>query len=211
MIMNLFLKGSLIGFFIAMPVGPVGLLCIQHSLRRGLLAGMMAGMGAAFADAFYGGVAGFGVSLISHTVTKYQIFFQIVGTILLWYLGIKIFKSKPRKVEDGDQTFSLSQIFFSTFLLTLTNPLTLFCFAAIYPSLGIIPIEHEKLSTVILTFGVFLGAAIWWMILTFGVNRIGKRYRLHSSPLLNRLSGGILAGCGCLTSFSVLKQLFFFA
>lgn len=211
MLTGLFLKGALIGFSIAMPVGPVCMLCIQHSLRRGLLAGLIAGSGAALADAFFGCMAGFGVSLLSHIMTRYQIWFQILGALILWYLGIKIFKSQPTKMEAPEVSFSCSRIFFSTFALTLTNPLTLLCFAAIYTSLGITPSDEELLPGIVLTLGVLLGATIWWMILTFTVSLIGKRFQLSSSPLFNRISGGILTGCGCLTSLSALKQLLFFA
>lgn len=211
MLTGLFLKGSLIGFSIAMPVGPVGMLCIQHSLRRGLFAGLVAGLGAALADAFYGGMAGFGISLLSYELTHYQMWFQLIGALILCFLGIKIFKSKPAHIEAPEMTFSFSRIFISTFVLTLTNPLTLLCFAAIYTSLGITPSDQEILPGAILTLGVLLGAIAWWILLTFGVTLIDRKYHLTSSPLLNRVSGGILTGCGCLASLSILKQLIFFA
>lgn len=211
MLVSLFLKGSLIGFSIAMPVGPVGMVCIQHSLRRGLTAGLIAGSGAALADAFYGGMAGFGISMLSHMLTNYQLWFQLLGAIILWVIGIKIFKSQPSSVETTPRSYSSLRIFFSTFVLTLTNPLTLICFAAIYASLGISPENQEILSTGILSLGILFGAAIWWLVLSSGVAIIGKRFHLNSSPLLNRISGGVLTGCGCLASLSVLKQLLFFA
>lgn len=207
----LFLKASLIGFSIAMPIGPVGMLCIQHSLRRGILAGIVAGLGAALADACFGCMAGFGISLLSHVLTHYQLWFQMVGAIFLWFVGIKIFKSKPKPINDPEISFSWSRIFFSTFALTLTNPFTFICFAAIYASVGIAPSEQEVLPAAILTSGILLGAMLWWVLLTFGVAFIGRKFQLQSSPLLNRISGGILTGCGCLASLSVLKQLFFFA
>lgn len=210
MLTSLFLKGSLIGFSIAMPIGPVGVVCIQHSLRRGLLAGLIAGSGAALADAFFGYMAGFGVSLFSHVMTRYQLWFQILGSLVLWYLGIKIFKSQPIPFDSSETSISCYRIFFSTFVLTLTNPFTIICFAAIYASLGIAPsTEGEMLPEIILTLGILLGAAIWWSMLTVGVSYIGKRFQITSSPLLNRISGGILTGCGCITSLSALKQLIF--
>lgn len=209
MLTGLFLKGSLIGFSVAMPIGPVGVVCIQHSLRRGLLAGLIAGSGAALADAFFGCTAGFGISLLSHVVTRYQVWFQILGALILWILGIKIFRSPPLTVLSPATSFSHKRIFFSTFALTLTNPLTLICFAAIYASLGIAPAEDEVLPGIILTFGVLLGAALWWSLLILGVTLIGKKFPVSSSPLFNRISGSILTGCGFLASVSALKQLIF--
>lgn len=211
MLTGLLLQGSLIGFSMAIPVGPVGMLCIRHSLRKGLLGGFIAGCGAAFADAIYGGVAGFGVSLLSHMIVSYQIWIQLIGALLLWFLGIRLLKTHPVEVEDTKSTFSWGRIFFSTFALTLTNPLTLLCFAAIFTSFGIAPLENDILPGAILTFGVLLGAALWWMILSFGVTFIRKKYDLGSTLLFNRISGGVLTGCGCLASIPVLKQLLFFA
>jgi threonine/homoserine/homoserine lactone efflux protein len=211
MLPGLFLKGSLIGFSIAMPVGPVCIVCIQHSLRRGLFGGLIAGLGAALADAFFGGMACYGVSLLSHVLTSYQVWFQMIGALILWYIGIKIFKSQPTQIKAPEMSFSWSRIFFGTFALTLTNPLTFLCFAAIYTSLGITPSNQEFLPAAILTVGVLLGAATWWLFLTFGITMIGKKYRIKSSPLLNRISGGVLTGCGCLASLSALKQLILLA
>lgn len=205
MLTGLFLKGSLIGFSIAMPVGPVGILCIQHSLRRGLLAGLVAGSGAALADAFFGCMAGFGVSMLSYVISSYLLWLQLLGACILSYFGIKIFKTKPAPFSPSEIYCSHRNIFFSTFVLTLTNPLTIVCFAAIYASLGISPPEDEFLPGIILTLGILLGAVIWWFLLTFGVTLINKRFQIQSSPLLNRVSGCILTGCGCLAMLSVLR------
>lgn len=207
MLTSLFFKGSLIGFSIAMPVGPVGMICIQHALRRGLWAGLIAGFGAALADAFFGGIAGFGVSLLSHLLIRYQVWLQIMGAFILCCLGIKIFKSAPATENAPEMSFSPTRIFLSTFVLTLTNPLTLFSFAAIYTSLGVPLSQEEVLPGVILALGVLLGASTWWTMLILGISLVGKRFQLMSSPLFNRLSGGFLTGCGCLASLSALKQL----
>lgn len=211
MLTGLFLKASLIGFSVAMPIGPVGVLCIQHSLRRGLLAGLVAGSGAALADAFFGCMAGFGISLLSHAVSSYQVWFQALGALFLWYLGIRIYRSHPSPVAAAEMSCSHPRIFFSTFALTLTNPLTIICFAAIYASLGITPSNDEILPGIILTLGVLLGAAVWWFLLTIGVTLIGKKYQINSSPLLNRISGVILAACGFLAILSALRQLLWFS
>ena len=94
MLAGLFIKGSLIGFSMAIPIGPVGMLCVQHSLRRGLLAGIAAGLGAALADALYGCMAGFGICLVSHTLLYYQMWLQLIGALVLLYIGMRIFKSR---------------------------------------------------------------------------------------------------------------------
>lgn len=208
MLATLFLQGSLIGFSMAIPVGPVGMLCIQHSLRRGLAGGLVAGMGAALADAIYGGMAGLGVSLLAHVMTSYQIWLQMVGALILSIVGIKIFKSHPSEVQPPKTSFNRGRIFLSTFVLTLTNPITLLCFAAVYTSFGITLSDADLLPGLILALGVLIGAAAWWILLSVIVASIGKKYRLASIPLFNRISGGILTGCGCLATLGVLREFF---
>jgi len=182
------------------------MLCIQHALRRGLAGGLIAGLGAAMADALYGGMAGFGVSLLSHVMTSYQIWLQMIGALLLSILGIKIFTSHPSELEPSKNSFSFSRIFFSTFALTMTNPLTLLCFAAVYTSFGIAPSDESILPGIMLSLGVLLGAGLWWMILTVTAAFIGKKYQIASLPLFNRISGGVLTGSGCLAILSVLRE-----
>jgi threonine/homoserine/homoserine lactone efflux protein len=208
MLMGLFLKGSLIGFSMAIPIGPVGIMCIQHSLHRGLLAGIMAGLGAALADALYGCMAGLGMSPFSHFFTDYQFWFQMIGALILCYVGVKIFRSHPQAIEYASLSFSCRQIFFSTFALTLTNPFTLICFATVYAGLGITP-THGALPAVTLTLGVLLGAIVWWLVLSFGVTCIGKKWHMHASPLPNQISGVILTGLGSLACLSAIHQWLF--
>lgn len=210
MLVGLFLQGAIIGFSMAIPVGPVGVLCIQHALRRGLIGGVFAGLGAALADALFGGIAGFGVSLLSHLMTRYHLWLQILGALILSIIGIKIFKTQPSEVETSRSCLSGCRIFFSTFALTLTNPLTLICFAAVFTSFGISPSDEEIWPGIMLSLGVLMGAGLWWMTLSVAVSFIGKKYQLSSVPRFNRISGGVLTGCGCLATLSVLRELFLF-
>lgn len=210
MLTTLFLKGLLIGLSVAMPIGPVGMLCIHQTLKRGLWVGFLAGFGSAIADALCGCAAIFGISYLSHLVSDYQIFLQILGAVILWVLGIKIFKSHPSLAIDPEKTFKPARLLFSTFILTVTNPFTFFCFAALYASLGILPQEEPIVPSMALSMGIFLGAAFCWFGLSLGISFISKKYQIQSSPALNRISGTFLTGCGFLASLSVIKQLLYF-
>ncbi len=210
MLAGLFIKGSLIGFSMAIPIGPVGMLCVQHSLRRGLLAGIAAGLGAALADALYGCMAGFGICLVSHTLLYYQMWLQLIGALVLLYIGMRIFKSRAVDLSKNTQEdFSCRKIFLTTFVLTLTNPFTLLCFTAVYAGLGISPVEEGLLSGAMLVGGILLGAAIWWLLLSCGVSFVAKRWGIHSSPFLNRISGALLMGFGSIGCVSAFYQLLF--
>lgn len=208
MIGSLFFQGWIIGFSIAMPVGPIGMLCIQHSLMRGLLYGIVAGLGAALADAIYGAIAGFGLSLISDFITTYQIWFKIGGAAFLWYLGSDIFFSNPTETQQNPMKVSLKRVFLTTFALTLTNPMTILCFVGLYAGIGVCAEEINYLLAGILTSGVLIGSATWWLLLSSGVSIFGKKlYTENRSRWLNRISGSVILAFALLTTLSAIHHL----
>lgn len=166
MALELLFKGLMIGFSIAMPVGPIGLLCIRNVLTFGVLCGLVTGLGAASADALYGALAGFGVTAVSTFLKAHGTYLQIAGALFLCYLGIYTFFAKAANSTSEGVSLTNSRAFFATFFLTLTNPMTIMSFAAIYAGLGI---GHENSSiadALTTTLGVFLGSAAWWIILS---------------------------------------------
>lgn len=206
MLDSLLIKGWIIGFFIAMPVGPIGMLCIQHSLLRGMTYGLIAGLGAALADTFYGALAAFGISLACHVITNHQIWLQTAGAIFLCYLGIVTLRSKPVLDEKGPQSESLTRVFVTTFFLTLTNPLTLLGFAALYAGLGICLEETSQFSNLMLIAGVFLGSCSWWLALCAGTSQLGKKMNYKPTLFIHKLSGSVILACGFTTTLLVLRQ-----
>ncbi len=190
------MKGLIIGFSIAAPVGPIGILCINRTLSSGRLAGLTSGLGAAMADAFYGCIAGFGLVSVSQFLLSQKSLVHLVGGAFLIYLGIKTFFSSSKNNQIVDNANSLWRDFVSTFLLTLTNPATIISFLAIYASLGIVEVGANYKEALLIVLGVFLGSLLWWFILSFGISAI--RHKLNDSKLkwINRFSGIILLGFG---------------
>jgi len=133
----LLLKGLIIGFSIAAPVGPIGVLCIRRNLAKGRTSGLASGLGAATADAIYGGIAGLGLTRISNLLLEQQAWFRSIGGGFLLYLGIRTFLSKPAGAVAAARRTDLAGDYLSTSLLTLTNPLTILSFAAIFAGLGL--------------------------------------------------------------------------
>jgi len=203
---SLFFKGMLIGFSIAMPVGPIGMLCIQHSLLRGLVAGFMAGLGAALADAIYGAIAAFGVGIVSNILENHFIWIESLGAIMLGYMGIHTLLSYTPKNKPVVEAQNYWRILLSTFLLTLTNPMTLLGFAGVYASFGICCGDEGIHNLIAITLGVLLGSAAWWLLLSLGVSLIGRRWQLQSR-WLNLISGIVILTFGVLTAFDVLTRL----
>lgn len=194
----LLLKGLIIGFAIAAPVGPIGVLCIQRSLHDGFKIGLMTGMGAALADGTYGLVAGFGLTAVSFFLIKYQIAIRIVGGIYLLYLGIKLLLTKPRETtETKNNEKSPWHAFATTYFLTLTNPATILSFVAIFAGLGLGTQSTDVLGALVLVFGTILGSAAWWLLLSGGVAFIlHHRMTENTMRYINWMSGIILIAFG---------------
>lgn len=196
MLYSLLFKGILIGFSIAMPVGPIGMLCIRNSLTRGALNGFVTGLGAAAADTVYGALAGFGIASLMTLLISYKFFLQVIGGIFLCYLGIKTFLAKDAEKKEAFASSGLLRVFFSTFFLTMTNPMTILSFIGIYAGLGIGTNENSLNEAAILTIGVFLGSTFWWLLLSSGSAFFKNRLNATSSRWINRISGSVLMGFG---------------
>lgn len=205
MLPSLFLKGWLIGFSIAMPVGPIGMLCVRHSLLGGMMCGLASGMGAALADAIYGAIAGFGVSIITNFLVANQTWFHIFGAIFLLYLGFTTFFAKPPpEIQSEGLVQSNRRVFFTTFILTLTNPMTFISFTGVYAGLGIG--FENVLSSIVMTWGVFIGSAAWWLILSFSLSFFGKKMNFKPTNILNKISGAFFLVFGVIASISALHK-----
>jgi threonine/homoserine/homoserine lactone efflux protein len=190
--MYLFINGIIIGFSIAAPVGPIGILCIRRTLNQGKRFGLISGLGAATADAVYGGVAALGLSLLSSFLVDQHFWIQLLGGLFLCYLGFTSARSiSPVESDQNPNARGMFWAYITTFLLTITNPLTILSFIAIFTSLGYVQ-ESSGTSAPLLIIGVFLGSACWWLLLSsfIGIFRhmISKRIMLW----INISSGFVL-------------------
>jgi threonine/homoserine/homoserine lactone efflux protein len=191
-----FLRGVAIGFSIAAPVGPIGVLCIRRTLANGRASGLVSGLGAATADAVYGSVAGFGLTFVSNTLISQQLWFRLIGGVFLCYLGLKTLLAKPAEQAAPLGANSLIGAYASTFFLTLTNPMTILSFAAIFAGLG--GAGGNCVSAAVLVLGVFIGSALWWLTLSTGVSTFRTKFTPHGLRWVNRLSGLVIAAFGLL-------------
>lgn len=189
----IFLQGFILGLSIAAPVGPIAILCIQRSLTQGQLIGFVSGLGAATADAAYGTVAALGITAVTHFLIQYQVGFRLVGGLFLGYLGSKIYlSSPPETVAVEENPTQLKNAYFSTFFLTLSNPMTIVSFAAIFAGFNVGMAGQASMTAVWFILGVFMGSATWWFMLSGSVRFF--RHRLNPKGLtgINRVSGGII-------------------
>ncbi|MFC1643759.1 LysE family translocator [Candidatus Omnitrophota bacterium] len=198
------IKGMLVGFAITAPIGPVGILCINRTLSGGRISGFITGLGAVTADGFYGAVAAYGITAISTFLTGHQVWFRFAGGLFLSYLGVKIFLSRPSEKSLAGDKKNLLADYISTFLVTLTNPLTIIVFAAIFAGLGLGTAKSSFFSATMMVAGVVSGSALGWFTLsTFaGIFREKKR----SMRIFYKISGSIILLFGIAAFLSILKQ-----
>jgi threonine/homoserine/homoserine lactone efflux protein len=191
------LKGLIIGFSIAAPIGPISVLCMRRTLAEGRVFGLVSGFGAATADMIYGCIAGFGLTLISNFLINQRIWLRFIGGAFLCYLGIKTFLAKPVEQVVSVKGNSLIGDYASTFFLTLANPMTILSFAAIFAGFGLAT-GGGYTSAALLVLGVFIGSALWWLILSGTVSVFRTKFNSHRLQWINRASGVIIAGFGLL-------------
>jgi threonine/homoserine/homoserine lactone efflux protein len=197
-------RGLIIGFSIAAPVGPIGVLCIRRTLAEGRTSGLISGLGAATADATFGCIAGFGLTFISGILISQHVWLHIVGGAFLCYLGLKTFLSRPAEGAASTTGNGLASAYASTFFLTLTNPMTILSFAAIFAALGVASPSGNYMSAGVLVVGVFIGSALWWLILSGGVGVFRGKFNHQGLQWVNRISGAIITGFGLFALLSAL-------
>ena len=196
-------RGLVVGFAIAAPVGAIGLLCIRRTLTHGRLVGFISGLGAATADALYGLVAALGLTSVSSVLIEYQGWVRLVGGLLLCYLGVRAATARPAAVVRVPSGRGLVVAYSSTLVLTLTNPSTILSFAAVFAGLGLVDTNGDWRSAGLLVLGVFLGSALWWLLLSGGIGILHQSVTPLQLRWVNRLSGAGLAGFGLLVLLSI--------
>jgi len=200
---NLLISGLLIGFGIAAPVGPIGVLCIKRTLNEGRIVGLAAGFGAATGDALYGLVAGLGLTSVSSLLVEQRGWLQLFGGLFLLYLGVRTFASRPPAGASPAVLRSLPWVYGSTFLLTISNPVTILSFAAVFAGLGVAGGGGYG-SVAVLVLAVFLGSAAWWLLLVGVVGALRTKVSADMLRLVNRASGVLIGAFGVLALVSVL-------
>ena len=200
---SFFVRGLLIGLSIAAVVGPMSILCMQRTLYKGYLYGLLSGMGIATADGVYGCIAGFGLTLITNFLVNQQVWVRLIGGLFLVYLGIRTIFTRPAERAAAAKANNFLGAYVSTFLLTLTNPLTILSFAAIFAGIGVGGVSKSYLTAAIVVLGVFTGSALWWCFLTGGISLLRGRFTPRWLLWINRVSGGIITVFGMLALLSL--------
>jgi threonine/homoserine/homoserine lactone efflux protein len=199
----LLIEGIVIGLVVAVPVGPLGLLCINRALMMGPVCGFFSGLGVATADALAAGIAALGISLISGFLIEHQLALRLVGGIFLCYLGYKIYKTEPVSQAPINNINGLLSAYATTLFLTLSNPVTVLSFVAIYAGWHVPSLHGRYIAAATLTVGVFTGSALWWVGLFIGLTAFHDRFSLRFLFWVHRVSGAVIAGSGVVVLLSL--------
>jgi threonine/homoserine/homoserine lactone efflux protein len=182
-----------IGVLVSAPLGPAGLLCIQRTLYKGRWHGFCSGIGAAFSDFFYALITCMGMGIVITFIEDNQSLLQIAGSILLMVFGVYIYRSDPSKsFRKPKHTYSYSQDILSAFALTLSNPLIIFLFIALFARFNFISQEDKAESIVLGMTGILAGALIWWFIVTSVIGKLRKVFNERGLLIMNRTLGIII-------------------
>lgn len=193
----LFIKCIVSGFLLAAPIGPVNLICIRYTLSEGRVSGLMVGIGAALADALYGLAAAAGLSVLTAFILQYDVVFRWGGGVFIILLGFATFRAHPGSTADNKNSkYSLYSLCGGVFLLTLTNPVTIFTFIAVFSSFGIAMLVTDRFTALLAALGVFIGSALWWGILTSLVCLFRSRVTPRVIVQINKIAGIIIIVLG---------------
>lgn len=198
------IRGFFIGLSVATVVGPISILCIQRTTQHGFVYGLISGLGVATGDAAYSSIAGFGLTLVATFLVHQQMWIRLLGGLFLVYLGAKTLLTRPAtRAAIMITVANLLAAYLSALLLTLTNPLTILSFAAIFAGLGVGSAKNGLQAALLVVCGVFLGSMLWWCVLTGGISLFRTRFTSTWLLWINRTSGLVIVCFGILAVLSI--------
>lgn len=207
MIPELFIQGILIGLFVSIPMGPIGVLCLQRTLQQGRLSGFISGLGAATADTVFASIAGLGLTMISDFFQDHQLYIMLVGAVLLIFLGLRMFFRNTIKQARSIKykQSNLVTDFVSVFALTITNPITIVFYGFVFATFGMVQDNFLSLGSILV--GIFCGAISVWFLLSTLVNIFRKYFRLRIIFYINKIAGIIIMIFGLFAIYSAFTPV----
>lgn len=204
----LLLQGLLVGFLASVPLGPIGVICIQRTLNGTQKSGFISGLGAATADTVFATLAVFSLSFMTSFMETHKHWFTAIGGVLIIMLGFTIFYKRVKRASQRRQTkSSLLSDYLSILFLTLTNPAYILVFITLFAAIGVSNDGDHSAFSLLLICGVLLGAACWWFSLTYIVNKLRKRFRLRHLWWINKITGAVIILFGILLVLSIVVNL----
>lgn len=205
------LKGFIVGLGASIPLGPLGVLCVQKTLSKGRNSGFITGLGASVSDTLYAAISLLGLAFIQDLIHENREWVMLVGGIIIILIGLKIYLTNPvKQIRQKNTHRKHFEDFFEAFFMTITNPGAIFLILGLLAAVGInISDKVEKVSVVTILWGVFIGSVVWWFTLSTTINIFRKKFRIKQLILINRISGIVIAVLGIISMFDGLLELIF--
>ncbi len=205
-LLELLIKGTIVGYVASIPVGPIAILCIQRTLSKGRLSGFISGLGASTADTFLSIIAGLGLSFIIDFINNYTYLFKFFGGALVIYIGLRIFFKNPVRQYKAKrmQQPKLTRDYITSLILTLSNPLNIFLYLAVFTAFNVVREAQTIQHFISIFIGVFVGTAGWWYTLTSVVSKYHNNFNIKNLWWLNKISGFIIIILGFITLISIV-------
>lgn len=208
MFLTLITKGILIGLLVSIPLGPIGVLVIQRTVNKSRIAGLLTGLGATLSDTLYAVIAGFSLTFVIDFIRENEILFQTIGSLVLLGMGIHIFFKNPitdlrRNRLRGNTHF---KDIVSSFLLTFSNPLSVFVFLAVFASSGVAINIEKPYHAFFVVLGIFTGAFVWWFSLSGFVSLFRHKINLRILWWINKTAGVVVVIFVLVTIFIVVQK-----
>ncbi|MFY9116220.1 MAG: LysE family transporter [Bacteroidales bacterium] len=203
------LLGMITGFLVSVPLGPAGLFCIQRTLSKGQKSGLIAGLGTASSDVIYASLAILSLSFVRNLIENNKTLLFLISGVALMVIGIAIFSSNPiKQLRQNRESKKFWEDFLTGFIMSITNPGCLFLIIGVFAFLGT-SVDKSSGSIIIsaLLLGVFLGAALWWFLLSVFIDLFRKKFRLRQLWYINRVSGSAIMLLGLLASIKGVSLL----
>lgn len=211
MLIENIIKAVLIGLGASIPLGPLGIMCIQRTLSKGRSAGFALGLGSSLSDAIYSAIALFSLAFIDSFLETNRLWVMLIGGVIIVFVGLKIAIKNPVK-EINSQVAGNGrclQDFLTGFLMTIANPGALVLMLGLFAYFDLNLGENYKPYDVSLVLaGIFGGTALWWFALSWAISRFRNKFRLSQLITINRVSGILIALLGLCSVAEALFQLF---
>lgn len=203
------IKGCIVGLGASIPLGPLGILCVQKTLSKGRNSGLITGLGASVSDTLYAAISLLGLAFIEELIQENREWVMLVGGIIIILIGLKIYLTNPiKQIRQKNTNKKHVEDFFEAFFMTITNPGAIFLILGLLAAVGInIGDDVGKASIVTILWGVFIGSATWWFILSTTINIFRKKFRLKQLIMINRISGIVIAVLGIISMFNGILEI----
>jgi threonine/homoserine/homoserine lactone efflux protein len=208
------IKGFIVGMGASIPLGPLGVMCVQKTLSKGRVSGFVTGLGASISDTLFAALAILSLSLVQDFVHRNEEEVMIIGGLIIILIGIKIFFTNPvKQIRQNKTGKKIVEDFISSVIMTITNPGAIFLIIGLFAFTGLEVDKSSSWQVILLALaGVFSGATSWWLILTNTINIFRKKFRLRQLLMINRISGGVISFLGLLSVLdgiiSLLQRFF---